>query len=79
MWVLWVFLYAYPTIPTISGTNCGYSRDCGDSRDKQREIPTFSGTAGPDAGSEGIDRRNTMDGRTLGRTMYFCLFSEKRA
>ena len=53
MWVFWEFLYAYPT------------------------IPTFSGTAWPDAGSEGIDRRNTMDERTLGRTMYFCLFSEK--
>ena len=42
-------------------------------------IPTFSGTARTGAGSEGIDRRNTIDGRTLGRTMYFCLFSEKRA
>ncbi len=35
--------------------------------------------AWPDA-PPGKDRqRNTMDGRTLGRTMYFCLFSEKRA
>ena len=50
-WVFWEFLYAYPT------------------------IPTFSGTAGPDAELEGIERRNTMDVRTLGRTMYFCLFS----